>query len=46
MTSETFHYKRGANQQFSQSTHIFDPSKYPEEDVSVNLKFIAYIFST
>ncbi|CAD5123610.1 DgyrCDS11937 [Dimorphilus gyrociliatus] len=33
-TSETFHYKRGTNQQFSQSTHIFDPSKYPEEDVS------------
>lgn len=36
MTSETFHYKRGANQQFSQSTHIFDPSKYPEEDWQYN----------
>jgi hypothetical protein len=33
MTSETFHYKRGANQQFCQMTHIFDPSKYTEEEL-------------
>lgn len=33
MNSETYHYKRGANQTFSQSTHILDPSKFPEEEV-------------
>lgn len=33
MTSETFHYKRGANQQFCQMTHVFDPSKYTEEEL-------------
>lgn len=33
MNSETYHYKRGANQQFSQVSHIFDPSQYPEEDL-------------
>ncbi|XP_013395504.1 E3 ubiquitin-protein ligase MGRN1 isoform X2 [Lingula anatina] len=32
MNSETFHYKRGANQVFSQSTHIIQPSAFPEED--------------
>ncbi|KAK3087412.1 hypothetical protein FSP39_005565 [Pinctada imbricata] len=32
MNSETFRYKRGTNQLFSQSTHILDPWKYPEED--------------
>lgn len=33
MNSETYHYKRGANQQFSQVCHIFDPSLYPEEEL-------------
>ena len=33
MNSETFHYKRGANQVFSQSVHVVDPAKFPEEDV-------------
>lgn len=33
MNSETYHYKRGANQQFSQVCHVFDPSLYPEEDL-------------
>ncbi|CAL4123894.1 unnamed protein product, partial [Meganyctiphanes norvegica] len=33
MNSETYHYKRGANQQFSQVSHIFEPSQYPEEDL-------------
>ncbi|XP_064634105.1 probable E3 ubiquitin-protein ligase MGRN1 isoform X2 [Lineus longissimus] len=32
MNSETFHYKRGANQTFSQTTHIIDPSKFPDEE--------------
>ncbi|CAL1279351.1 unnamed protein product [Larinioides sclopetarius] len=31
LNSETYHYKKGINQQFSQSSHIFDPSKYPED---------------
>ncbi|XP_077526377.1 mahogunin ring finger 1 isoform X1 [Haemaphysalis longicornis] len=34
MSSETYHYKRGANQQFSQSSHIFDPSLHCEEELS------------
>ena len=33
MNSETYHYKRGANQQFSQVCHVFDPSLYSEEDL-------------
>ncbi|KAL0841748.1 hypothetical protein ABMA28_014014 [Loxostege sticticalis] len=36
MTSQTYHYKKGANQQFCQISHVFDPSKYPEEDLSYN----------
>ncbi|GIY55371.1 e3 ubiquitin ligase Rnf157 [Caerostris extrusa] len=31
LNSETFHYKKGINQQFSQTSHVFDPSKYTEE---------------
>lgn len=33
LTSETYHYKRGANQQFCQMSHIFDPSKYNEDEL-------------
>lgn len=33
MTSETFHFKRGANQQFCQMTHVFDPSRYSEDEL-------------
>ncbi|KAM7296630.1 E3 ubiquitin ligase Rnf157 isoform X2 [Ixodes scapularis] len=33
MSSETYHYKRGANQQFSQASHIFDPSLHSEEEL-------------
>ncbi|XP_046744537.1 probable E3 ubiquitin-protein ligase MGRN1 isoform X1 [Diprion similis] len=36
MNSETYHYKKGANQQFSQSSHIFDPTLYNEEDLLYN----------
>ncbi|KAG6448689.1 hypothetical protein O3G_MSEX005649 [Manduca sexta] len=36
MTSQTYHYKKGANQQFCQIAHVFDPSKYPEEDLLYN----------
>lgn len=31
MNSETYHYKKGVNQQFSQVSHCFDPSRYSEE---------------
>ncbi|CAH2086857.1 unnamed protein product [Euphydryas editha] len=36
MTSQTYHYKKGANQQFCQISHVFDPSKHPEEDLLYN----------
>ncbi|KAK7868651.1 hypothetical protein R5R35_006949 [Gryllus longicercus] len=36
MNSETFHYKRGANQQFSQVTHVFDPSRYSDDELAYN----------
>ncbi|RVE54974.1 hypothetical protein evm_000341 [Chilo suppressalis] len=36
MTSQTYHYKKGANQQFCQISHVFDPSKHPEEDLVYN----------
>lgn len=36
MTSQTYHYKKGANQQFCQISHVFDPSKYAEEDLIYN----------
>lgn len=37
MTSETYHYKRGANQQFCQMNHVFDPSKYSEDELLYDL---------
>lgn len=33
LCSETFHYKKGANQQFCQPTHSFNPAKYSEEEL-------------
>ncbi|CAK1552632.1 unnamed protein product [Leptosia nina] len=36
MTSQTYHYKKGANQQFCQISHVFDPSKFAEEDLIYN----------
>ncbi|XP_069365522.1 E3 ubiquitin-protein ligase MGRN1 isoform X1 [Maniola hyperantus] len=36
MTSQTYHYKKGANQQFCQILHVFDPSKFADEDLSYN----------
>ncbi|PZC81590.1 hypothetical protein B5X24_HaOG212514 [Helicoverpa armigera] len=36
MNSQTYHYKKGANQQFCQISHVFDPSKHPEEDLVYN----------
>ncbi|CAG0883737.1 unnamed protein product [Darwinula stevensoni] len=34
MSSYTYHYKRGANQHFCQVEHIFDPTEWPEADLS------------
>lgn len=34
MTSQTFHYKKGANQQFCQLAHVFDPSRHAEEELA------------
>ncbi|GFY68995.1 e3 ubiquitin ligase Rnf157 [Trichonephila inaurata madagascariensis] len=34
LNSETYHYKKGINQQFSQVSHIFDPSKYSEDQLN------------
>ncbi|XP_072943431.1 E3 ubiquitin-protein ligase MGRN1 isoform X2 [Epargyreus clarus] len=34
MTSQTYHYKKGANQQFCQILHVFDPSKFADEDLA------------
>lgn len=31
MTSEVYHCKRGVNQTFLQTSHIFNPSLYPNE---------------
>jgi len=36
MNSETYHYKKGANQLFSQTSHIFDPTLHSEEDLMYN----------
>lgn len=33
MTSETFHYNRGSNQQFCQPSHLFNPAKYTEDEL-------------
>lgn len=38
MNSETYHYKRGANQQFSQVSHVFDPSRYNDEELVYNVE--------
>ena len=35
LNSETYTYKRAANQVFTQSTHIIEPGKFSEEDVSM-----------
>ncbi|XP_075220083.1 mahogunin ring finger 1 [Lycorma delicatula] len=36
MSSETYYYKRGSNQLFTQPSHIFDPSRYTDEELSYN----------
>lgn len=34
LTSETYHYKKGINQVFSQPNHTFCPSQFSDEDLS------------
>ncbi|XP_043516432.1 E3 ubiquitin ligase Rnf157 isoform X1 [Frieseomelitta varia] len=36
MNSETYYYKKGANQLFSQTSHTFDPTAYSKEDLLYN----------
>ncbi|XP_071869286.1 mahogunin ring finger 1 isoform X2 [Bombus fervidus] len=36
MNSETYYYKKGANQLFSQMSHMFDPTAYSKEDLLYN----------
>ncbi|XP_014210930.1 E3 ubiquitin ligase RNF157 [Copidosoma floridanum] len=36
MNSDTYYYKKGANQLFSQTSHVFDPSQYSDEELSYN----------
>lgn len=36
LTSETFYFKRGTNQLFSQPSHVFDPSVYNDEELAYN----------
>ncbi|XP_017779851.1 PREDICTED: E3 ubiquitin-protein ligase MGRN1 isoform X2 [Nicrophorus vespilloides] len=37
-TSETYHFKRGANQQFCQMAHVFDPSQFSEDDLLYDME--------
>lgn len=36
MTSDTYYYKRGTNIQFSQPSHVFDPSSYSDDELQYN----------
>lgn len=36
LNSETYRYKRGVTQSFSQPTHMFNPNLYSEEDLCYN----------
>lgn len=42
LTSQTFHYKRGASQLFSQPTHIFNPSLFSEDDLQYSAERDVY----
>lgn len=33
MISDTFRYKRGANQQFCQMSHVFDPTQFSDDEL-------------
>lgn len=40
LTSETYHFKKGINQLFSQPNHTFNPAAYSDEELSFNDKEI------
>ena len=42
MTSETFHFKRGVNQLFQQSSHIFNPALFAEDDLCYSAEKDSY----
>lgn len=42
LTSETFQYEKGASQNFSQPTHIFQPNKHNDEDLQYNAEKDVY----
>lgn len=33
LNSDTYHYKKGANQQFCQAVHVFDPTPFTDEEL-------------
>ncbi|CAH1135070.1 unnamed protein product [Ceutorhynchus assimilis] len=37
LSSETFRYKKGANQQFCQPTHVFNPAKFSDEELQYDV---------
>lgn len=37
LTSEIYYYKRGTNQQFVQTEHVFDPVPYSDDDLFFNI---------
>ncbi|XP_058795725.1 E3 ubiquitin ligase RNF157 isoform X2 [Phymastichus coffea] len=39
INSETYYYKKGANQLFSQTSHVFDPTPYTDEELSYNTEY-------
>ncbi|XP_022662877.1 RING finger protein 157-like isoform X2 [Varroa jacobsoni] len=43
MSSETYHYKRGCNQLFQQTSHVFDPSKYSDAELAFNNNYTMFL---
>lgn len=37
LSSETFHYKKGANQQFCQPTHVCNPASFSEDELQYDM---------
>lgn len=42
LTSETFHFKKGANQTFSQQSHIFNPNMFADDDLQYTVEKDVY----
>lgn len=43
MSSETYHYKRGCNQLFQQTSHVFDPSQYSDAELAFNNNYTMFL---